>query len=322
MEKNVWVLTDDRIGSNSQARGVAKVLGWPTIEKNLSYNFLAKLPNFLRGVSLIGVEKSAKKTLRPPFPDLVIAASRRSAIVALWVRKQSGGRTKVIQLGHPGDFGLEYFDRVFIPEHDRNKKMGPNVMKIIGCAHRVTPDFLAEAQEKWHNDFANLPKPLTAVIVGGSIKTIPFSLENAQELAKLVKKYKEENGGSILITTSRRTGVASQELIMKELKDIPAHTYLWGIDKGENPYPGYLACADDIIVTGDSVSMCCEACGTGKKIMVFTGRNWLTPKHHRFINSLFEKEMAFPLEQEYKHKGGFKTYNPANKVAEEIKKLF
>ena len=26
----------------------------------------------------------------------------------------------------------------------------------------------------------------------------------------------------------------------------------------ENPYMGYLACSDNIIVTGDSVSMCCD----------------------------------------------------------------
>ena len=37
---------------------------------------------------------------------------------------------------------------------------------------------------------------------------------------------------------------------------------------GENPYFGYLALADAIVVTGDSVSMTSEACASGKPVYV------------------------------------------------------
>lgn len=322
MEKKVWVLIDDRAGSNSQARGVAKILGWPAEEKQLIYDGWAKLPNFLKGATLVGIKAESRQNLQQPYPDLVISASRRTAPVARWIKRKSAGKTKIVQLMHPGNVGLAEFDRVFIPEHDQGKKMGKNVQKVIGCAHKITPDFLAEAKEKWQAVFASLPQPRTAVIVGGAIKSSPFSMENALDLAERIKSYKQKYGGSILITTSRRTGLAAQEKIMRELKDFPAYTYLWGVDKGDNPYGGYLACADDIIVTGDSVSMCCEACGTGKKVLVFQGKNWLTPKHKRFIASLFNKGYAFPLEDEYDYDGDFDRYNPADIIAAEIKKIF
>ena len=49
MGKNVWILIDNRAGSNGQARGIAKALGWQTTEKNISYNGWANLPNLFLG---------------------------------------------------------------------------------------------------------------------------------------------------------------------------------------------------------------------------------------------------------------------------------
>lgn len=326
MAKIVWVLIDSRAGSNGQARGVARViketLGWEIIEKNIEYNHWSDLPNFLLGSFLWGVKKSSRPVLNGPFPDLLISASRRTVAPALWIQKKSCGKTKVIQLMHPGNAGLAKFDRVFVADHDRHKKKSPNICYVVGSAHRFTAPALVEYKQKWQEKFAGLPRPLTAVIIGGAIKNHVFSMENARELALAVKKYKQKSGGSILITTSRRTGKESQDLIMNELKGIPAYTYLWGVDKGENPYPGFVACADDMIVTGDSVSMCCEVCGSGKKVMVFTGEDWLTPKHIRFVNSLYRNKLAFPLGTEVSEETELKSYNAADVIVEEIKKLF
>ena len=72
----------------------------------------------------------------------------------------------------------------------------------------------------------------------------------------------------MLITTSRRTGSTAEALIKEQVKDIPAYTYWWGEEK-ENPLMAFLALSDRIVVTGDSVSMCSEACGTGKPVFEY-----------------------------------------------------
>ena len=184
---------------------------------------------------------------------------------------------------------------------------------IIGCPHQVTKTYLTEAKAKWGNEFSNLPHPLTAVIIGGAIKKKPFSAENARALADAIKKLKQKIGGSILLTTSRRTGEQAQKIIVDALQDVPQYAYLWG-DTRPNPYSGFLACADNIVVTGDSVSMCCEATGTGKPIYIFRGQNWLTPKHQRFISSLIKKQCAILLEDD--NAGNFKPQNSLNAAAE------
>ena len=322
MVKTLWSLMDNRRGSVGQALGIIGALDakdFQITEKNLVYNRFAALPNWLRGRSLFGLTSESQKLISAPYPDYVISISRRTAPVARYIKKMSP-KTKLIQLMHPGNTGLEDFDLVIVPEHDRNKKHTANVRYIIGCPHRITPQYLSVAKEKWQDKFAELPKPLTAVIVGGAIKKKPFTEENALALGEAIKGFKQKTGGSILITTSRRTGSEAEKIIMDALKDIPQYTFLWG-DTSENPYEGFLACADNIIVTADSVSMCCEATGTGKPVYLFVG-SWLTPKHFRFADSLLKNKCAVLLgEAENTSFTPQKSLNAAAEIAEMIKNL-
>ena len=219
-----------------------------------------------------------------------------------------------------GNYGAKQFARIFLPQHDAGKKPRDNFYFTVGSPHRVNQSALSAAEAKWRDKFAHLPKPLTAVIVGGSIKGKPFTTENATNFALAVKALKERIGGSLLITDSRRTGVEQEKIITDILKDIPAHTFLWG-SKDENPIMGYYACADNFAVSGDSVSMCCEACGTGKPVFVFEGKDWLTPKHHRFVKSLYDGGYAAPLTNGCEKFEGGKILYPSAEIAAEITAL-
>ena len=322
MKKILWALFDNRRGSVGQALGVIEALpkNIEVIEKKLVYTKFSGLPNWLRGRTLVGLDEQSKKEICEPFPDYLLSISRRTVPVARYIKKKSP-QTKLIQLMHPGHTGLKDFDLVIVPEHDKNKETSDNIHYIVGCPHRVTPQYLETAKNKWMEKFAALPRPLTALIIGGAIKGKPFSVDNALELGKAVKKFKQQCGGSLLITTSRRTGSEPEKVIMEQLRDIPQFAYLWG-DTSENPYSGFLACADNVIVTGDSVSMCCEATGTGKPIYLFSGKNWLTPKHLRFVQSLCDTGCAVLIDSP--QAADFKprmSLNAASEVAELIAKL-
>lgn len=326
MKKTVWALLDSRMGSVNVVRGVLQQLSpdkYDIIEKEIKYNAFAKLPNLIKGAGLLGITDESRKNLRSPFPDLVIAATRRTAPAARWIKKQSGGKTRIVQLLHPGPgAGLPDFDLVFVPEHDRDKQKSPNIVYTAGSPTRTTEQAMAAAQKIWEPVFASLPRPRTAVIVGGAVKGKPLSMDNAEGFAQKVLSLKKQIGGSILITDSWRTGDEARRRIMAVLKDIPAYTYLWG-EKKDNPYMGYLACADNIIVSGDSVSMTCEACGTGRPVFIYCGRDWLTPKQQRFVQSLYDGGYAVSAE-----KDDMLSFVPsarldvAHSVAGEIDRLF
>ncbi len=324
MKKIIWILLDNRIGSVNQARGVEYFLDkdkFEIVEKQLEYNCLAALPNFIRGKTLLGIKADSRQQLKGQLPDIVLSSSRRTVPVARYLRKISKNKTKIVQLMHPGNAGMKEFSLIFVPEHDKGKKCGTNVEYIVGCAHKITDESLSQAHKKWSKKFAKLPKPLTAVIVGGAIKKHKFSPENAAKLGELVYDFYENHQGTLLITTSRRTGIESEKMLMQKLAGARTYEYLWG-SQGENPYMGFLSEAENIIVTGDSVSMCSEAVGTGKNVYIFTGQKWLTNKHMRFVESLYQRKIAMPLGQ--KNSVRFKKVrmlNPAEKIAKKISKI-
>lgn len=322
MKKNVWILLDNRIGSRHQAEGIAHYLDtnkFNVIEKEIEYNKWSALPNFLRGNTLIGTTKKTKQTINNSFPDIVLSSSRRTAPIARWIKKQSP-QTKLIQLLHIGKTGIKDFSLIFVPEHDQHKFKAENIIYTIGSPHFVTDEKLATAKTEWMEQFSHLPKPITALIIGGSIKKHPFSLDNALQLAQATKQLKEKEGGSLLITTSRRTGIEAQNLIMENLKDIPHYAYLWGAE-GKNPYLGFLSCADNLIVTGDSVSMCCEATATQKPLRIFTGSNWLTDKHIRFVQSLYQQKVAQDIFSQESSVTQQTKLNIAKEIADKISEL-
>lgn len=324
MKKIVWLLLDNRLGSVGQIRGVAQALDkdkFEIIEKILIYTSLSILPNWIKGSSLMGIDGVSRKELKEPYPDLVICASSRSISTAKYIKKKSKGETKLVYLMHPGNNELKNFNMVFMPRHDTAKKIEANCFVTEGSPHRVTKERLLEAKKEWKDKFAKLPKPLTALIIGGAIKDRDFSIENAKLLMEEVREFKHKIKGSLLMTTSRRTGKSQQEFIASGLSDIPSYNYLWG-DNGDNPYLGFLACADNIIVTGDSVSMTCEVCGSGKPVFIFSGKKWLTPKHNRFVSNLIEKKYATELSTSNIDFKPEKVLNDAKYVAETIEKMF
>ncbi len=322
MKKTIWLLLDDRKGSVNQTMGIVTAIGerMNIVEKNIVYTEHGWFPNWIRGRSLLGVDKEKSSDLNPPYPDIVLSSSRRTVPVARYIRKKSNNSVKIVQLMYPsGGIGIKDMELVVIPSHDRSKKQQkPNAMVILGAPTQITNKLLQAEKDRWEPVFANLPKPWTTVIIGGRIKGKPYPTENISKLADLLKKFHEKFGGSFLLTTSRRTGEDAEKLLLGQLKDIPMYTYLWGEQK-ENPIMGFYACSDFVIATADSVSMCSEACETGKPVFLFKGNDWLLPKHLNFAETLVKDGYARLLEEE-----NFEPFtpkailNPAYEIAEKI----
>jgi mitochondrial fission protein ELM1 len=285
----VWVLADDRAGNVGQCVGVAEALGRPFAVKQIRYDRLGRLPNLVRGAGLLGVDAASRAGLLPPWPRVVIAAGRRTAPVARWIKRQCGA--VLVQIMDPGTAGRAEFDLVAVPRHDRPTPAA-NRLIITGAPHRVTPVRLAAEAELWRPRFAHLPRPWVAVMVGGATRQRSFPVELASELGHRAAGLAQN--GSVLLTTSRRTGAEQERALLAAIAE-PRYTHLWS-GGGDNPYFGFLALADAIVVTGDSVSMCCEACAAPAPVYVFAPPGFAVPKHARLHAELYELAMARPLE--------------------------
>lgn len=322
MKKTLWMLLDDRRGSVGQARGIAEILNdkLNIVEKQLVYNSLASWPNWIKGRSLFGINTKESDKIEAPYPELVLSTSRRTVATARYIRKKSGNKTKIIQLMYPsGGVGIKDMELVIVPAHDsKEKRENKKSFVITGAPTRIFAEKVAEWKKQWDPIFSNLPKPWISVIIGGAIKGKPWPLDNARELADKLKEIHNQLGGSLLITSSRRTGKEAENIIMNTLQGIPMYTYMWG-EKKENPIMGFYSCADLIIATADSVSMCSEACGTGNPVLLFRGHDWLTTKHQNFAQSLIDHGFAGDINDKDATK--FKpisTLNPTYQIADKI----
>ena len=196
----------------------------------------------------------------------MISCGVRNEPVCRWIRDQSGGRTRYVHVGRPWG-PLDSFDLVIttpqyhVPPH-------PHVLHNQLTLHSVTPATLEAARRDWADAFASLPRPLVTVLVGGNSGPFTLGPKAAARLARQSSELARELGGSLLITTSSRTGDAAAEALQSGI-EAPHYFHRWRDVGGTNPYMGMLAWADRLIVTGDSIAMLSEACATGKPVQMF-----------------------------------------------------
>lgn len=321
----IWVLTDDRAGNVAQALGVAEALARDFVQVPIRYNPLARLPNALTGASLIGLSPETRMTFGPPWPDVVIAAGRRTAPIARWIKANARKPVLLAQIMNPGRRGAQDFDLIAIPRHDCELPAGdaPNVMRITGAPHRLTPQRLTSAADAWRARIAALPKPHIALIVGGATHSKPFPVETARDLGAAVSRMAAAAGGSVLLASSRRTGPAAETALVSALT-VPREAFLWSRG-GDNPYFGFLALADAIVVTGDSVSMCSEACATGAPVYVYAPDGMVTAKHARLHRHLYDASLARPFDGTFAplaHPPLNAAYEIAHKIENLIRRHF
>ena len=262
----IWVLPDGRPGNASQCLGVAEALGLPYEVKKLGYTWAVVLDNRLRGASLLGIDAASRAILTPPWPDLLITAGRRAAPVARYVKKQSGGRTFLVQLMHPTHHQGE-FDLIAVPHHDR-RPAAPNILTVTGAAHHVTPEKLAAGAALWRERLAAIPHPRFALMIGGAFGRKPLPAALAVEMVRQVSDTVGRLGGGLLLTTSRRTPAEVVAAIPGAI-NCPAYTHFWS-PEGDNPYFGFLGLSDAVVITGDSVSMLCEATLTERPVYILS----------------------------------------------------
>ncbi len=266
----VWAVSDGRAGIEAQVVGLADALSRlvpceVTVKRVAWKGRTGRLPwwlnlfprRWLTPESDIPGPKDAEA-----WPDLWIAAGRATLPLSIRAKRWSGGKTYVAQIQDPR-VPATMFDLVIPPKHDRLS--GDNVLPIMGSPHRVTPERLEREAKAFKRLIDPLPRPRVAVLIGGKSKAFDLSSQRAAQIAHSIQIPLEQEGGSLMMTFSRRTPEPARALITARLRHLPG--VIWN-GEGANPYFAFLAAADYILVTEDSTNMATEAASTGKPVFV------------------------------------------------------
>lgn len=315
MTKTVWILSDGKKGTENQSVGLANAMGWKNyLLKPIDVKFpWTLLPPRLWFDPLKAVKKSKELFPDNTWPDILIAAGRICAAVAAEIRRQAQGKTFVIFIQDPY-MDPKNFDVVITPEHDDIQ--GDNVIKVFGALHNVTADKLKKASSHHNNLIEYLPKPRVAVLIGGKNRHYKMTPALMEQYGSQLRHIAKRKTISYMVTGSRRTPVACLQAFKKGLGSAPA--FVWN-GRGDNPYYAFLAAADIVIVTSDSVSMVSEAMFTNKPlyVMELEGKS---AKLDKFLASVYKKQRARPFSKDIE-KWSYASVDTMGKVSVELKKF-
>ena len=266
MAPRTWVILSDKHGDNGQVETIVDALPW-----QVEHKYVHMLPQYVLGKpryrpSLDHIDPAQSDPLEAPWPDLILTVGRRPSMVALWIRQQSGNTTKIVLVGKPSGYMLDFSLVVASAEN----QMPPmhNFLPTTLPLMRVDAGDVAREAQAWEQRLSALDKPLIAMLIGGETNPFIMNRQVAEDLAATAHWIVDELGGTPYVTTSRRT---TQEVIEVLRHNLPPQAvfYQWSAAAQENPYRALLGSADGFIVTADSVSMMVEVIYLHKPLAIF-----------------------------------------------------
>ena len=274
---SVWCVADGRAGILNQTKALAAALAEPERAAKLAHfrpdaqsrevilqprGIQLMLRPDLWPMPLSALQAEQRKMLTPPWPDVWIAAGRRSIPYSRMMRKLSGGKTLVVQTQDP-KVSLSSFDLVTPPEHDAIS--GPNVFPILGAPVWFSQERIAEAKAHFgHLLQAEGQKIL--VTLGGNSRTHTFTEDRAAAIE--ADLHRLARGRKFWITVSRRTPEAVRARFRKLAHKLDAVFWENEQHDGPNPYVAFLSLCDAALVTEDSANMLADPAFFGKPIHI------------------------------------------------------
>lgn len=317
----IWVLTEGIAGTENQCLGIAQALknmkdGVITIKRvklKWPFSWFSPYVSIAEGPGMLTRDSDM---IAPPWPDVVIAGGRKAVGPARYI-KRVNPPTIIVMVQNP-HVDVRAFDLIAAPYHDNLS--GPNVVVTDGACNNITVESLQTARDKWADVLALLPRPRIAVMIGGNSKTHKLGPRQMDDIVAFLHDLQGRHRAGLMITVSRRTPTDVAARLSHALSG--PHTVIYdGV--GDNPYHGFLALADYIICTSDSVSMLSDAATTGKPVFI-----WPLPggsaKFDRFYARLRDRHITRERAEMLKGDLSPWTYTPYNDsgyVAEALKKL-
>lgn len=280
----VLAISDGAAGNENQALALAQALGLEAQVLRLS----ARVPwQWLAPRRLPGAERAfgaefVHWLMAAPGDgaSLAIGCGRQAALATRLLRESGRDNWVSVQILDPR-IALSHYDVVIAPRHDG--LTGENLITTLGGLNRVDDAWLAQARAAFP-ELGALPAPRHALLLGGPTRALRLDQAYWQALQGSLRARLARDGGSLMVTSSRRTPDWLRAAARAAFADVPGVQW-HGPAEGANPYAGMLAWADVLLVTPDSVNMLSEAAATRAELLTFAPQP-LHGKVGRFVADL------------------------------------
>lgn len=268
MKPVIWALVSDHAGDNAQVLALAEELGLPFEAKTVRYTWRKRFPGNDGRVSLLSIDSPSRERLVPPWPDLLIIVGPRSQPIGRFVKRASGGRTKLVLIGRLRT-RAEAFDLVFDTRQYRAPS-APNI-RLLPLAMSL-PSRLLEANSEEQSWLSALPRPHRLLMVGGPIRYWDIRPNHIAGVIRTLLARSERLGGSLIVTGSPRT----PSKVISLLRYLVAGRANARLAERIPRFQVLVQDADELFPTADSVSMISESIMTGKPVGIVPVKQTLT----------------------------------------------
>jgi mitochondrial fission protein ELM1 len=209
--------------------------------------------------------------------DLILSTSSSVAAPNLLIGQLFNAKT--VTCRRPSPVGITFFDLAILPRMYWPRRNKSNVCKTIGVPNRICPAKLDAQRKQLRADLGLSDQGRIGVLIGGEDRYDTLTEGTTASLIETLQRFAAKCDSQILLTTSRRTPLAVENLIGESLS-VPQLCPILVLAHRENsprsdrevpladPVGTIFALSDVIIVTEDSFSMVCEAASSGKRVII------------------------------------------------------
>lgn len=231
----IWVLCDGKPGHENQSLGLAEAL-----QRRVACE-IHRIP-LARSVlwKRVGAALRAAKDL--PAPDLILAAGHATHLPLWWLARSTGAESVVLM---KPSLPLVCFDHCIAPRHDFPEGFQhPRVLLTYGALHRVTP--------------GHGPREGGLILIGGPAPGDTWDVAAMETMVESLSK-----NGTWILGDSRRTPSGWLDGLRGKWPNVEVVSHM---TTGPDWVRERMQSADQVWVTEDSVSMICEAAGSGARV--------------------------------------------------------
>jgi len=271
-------------------------------------------------------------TLMKTYSEFVVSCGSSLAPVNIFMSKENCARNIVVM--KPGiPMSLRKFDLAVIPKHD-NLLKAKNVITTDLAPNLVDDESLKRDGEKLKGSTGIGTDKAVSLFVGGGNPEFSLTAENINLALDGLTSFIGSRGVELLVTTSRRTSPAVEDILKKRLQGNPACKLLIIANERnlDGAVSGMLALSKVAVVSEESISMISEAISAGKKVVVFklAKKKDSMTKHERALKGLSDRGyitiveafgLSSALEKAWRDTIPVKLPQDAEKIFEAVRKL-
>ncbi len=209
------------------------------------------------------------KSMASLHADISISCGSSSAPVnRLWAGLI---RCKTVHLTKNKRPSWKSFDLAVLPAHDFEKPPSQKKLVLTDLALAPRRHFSPAQVSAWRAALGLRASRVIGLMLGGSAPPLVWTTEQIAQIVEQLIQFAERHDAEFLVTSSRRTGDAAEALLEKLLKKNPRCRLLTLVGRNDpdrlkstsEAVDAILACAQRVVVTGDSISMVSEAAALG-----------------------------------------------------------